>query len=191
MSDIAPFADGSEQHLPDRPVKGSNVNLDRDDEIYQNTEKSGGKWRYRNIEGKVIAETDAPSEVNASIISQWGAAVRARATREHNTMRREDMEGVTDGGVALPDGVSRDDVQPAATVVAGDTGDSTPAPSVDDDPDGYVSSKITAAQNRLQAISIKRAELQEQIEQLDEEKATALKEYEKWKRMKEAINAEI
>lgn len=188
MSDIAPFADGSERHLPDKPIKGQGVNLDHDEVIFQNTEKSGGKWRYYNIEGKLIAETDAPSEINGNIISQWADAVRSRTKREHNLTRERDR--VSDGGIALPEGVDAESVRAADDAVDSDVRNDAPAPSVDDDPDGYVSSKIKDAGRKLQAIRVKVAELQEQVTELEEEGAAAQKELEKWKRMQEAINAE-
>lgn len=180
MVEIAQPADGSEHHLKDKPIQGQGQNLDRDDEIYLNTEKKDGKWRYYSqTTGKLIAETDAPAEVNADILSQWGNAVRARTTRERNNEKTEETKNMTESGIALPEGVTVEEPAPQ------------PEPAtLDDNPDAYIAGKIQEAERKAKAARIKVLSLEEEIQEVQQAEAAARNEVQKWKRMEAAINAE-
>lgn len=183
MVEIAMPADGSEKHLPEKPIKGAGVNLDSDEEVMAQTDKSGGKWRYFASDGKLLAEADAPGSINADIVSQWCSAVRAKAKRE---LTQEDIdrkmaarENKTKGGIVLPEGVEVEE----PTV-------DEPSPVLEDNPDAYVDSKLSAAANKVKAIQIKNMELEQQKEELDAELSKAVAEQSKWIKMKEALSDE-
>ena len=181
MSDIpmAEFADGSEHHLPEKQIRMDGINLDRDDEIFARTEKSGGKWRFI-VDGQLIAEADDPGQVTAPILTAWGDAVRKRCKR---TMSQADIDRKieakaqkqTEGGIIIPEGVKvEEEVAPVA--------------AVDDNPDAYVDGKLAAAGRKVKAIQIKQMELMEQQEELDAELAKAVAEQSKWTKMKGALS---
>lgn len=186
--EMARQADGSEQHLATKPIKGAGFNVDSDEEIMNLTDKSGGKWKFYSSEGQLLAEADAPAQLSAGIIQQWCNAVRARCKRE---LTQDDVdrklqakENKTDGGIIVPDSV--DDVRSDSPV-------HVPEPegvAVDDDPDAFVAGKIAAATKRAKAATIKRAELGEQISEVEAEIAAAEKDVSKWRKMQESINAE-
>ena len=177
--EIARPADGTEHHLKDKPVRGANLSLDNDEDIYHATDKSDGKWRY-SVNGRLIAETQAPDQVTASIISQWGDAVRARCTREHNLEKAPPMEK-NEQRILTPDGTPADS-QPDTPVPA------APAPSVDDDPDAFIQSKIDAAEKRRKAAWVKSESLREELDELAKEIDAADADKAKWVKMKEAMD---
>jgi len=186
---MAQPADGSEIHLKDKPIQKQNLNLDNDEDILKATDRSGGKWRFY-MDGKLIAESPDPGEVNASIVGQWADAVRKRCKR---TLTQEDIdrkleakkEKQSSGGIILPDGV---DVTDADSPADSDIQDDAPVGTLDDDPDSYVNNKISAAEKRVKAIKVKRIEMEELYQDLDREETAAAAELAKWTRMKEVIN---
>lgn len=191
MVEIAMPADGSEKHLADKPIQGAGMNLDSDEEILAQTDKSGGKWRYYSTDGTLMAEADAPGELNADIISQWCNAVRARAKREltqADVDRKLEAKNAGAGGsIVGPDGealVSTD------SPPSSDVQNNAAAPTLDDDPDSYINNKIAAAERRKKAAWVRVQEMQQEIEEISAEYDQAKADEQKWIRMKDVINAE-
>lgn len=187
--EMARAADGSEKHLPTKPIKGADLNVDSDEEIMSLTDKSEGKWRFYSSEGKLVAEAASPGQISAGVVQQWCNAVRARCKRE---LTQEDVdrklaaeENKTNGGIIVPDGVTDNVRSDSAVHVPESEG-----VAVDDDPDAFVAGKIAAATKRAKAATIKRAELVEQVSEVEAEIAAAEKDVSKWRRMQESINAE-
>ena len=175
-------ADGSEHHLAHKPIAMDGINLDRDDEIYARTEKTGGKWRFI-VDGKLVAEADDPGQVTAPVLSAWGDAVRQRCKR---TLTHEDVERKlaakekktqTEGGIIIPEGVKVEEEEEVA-----------PATAVEDNPDAYVAGKLAAAGRKVKSIQIKQMELMEQQEELDAELTKAVAEQNKWTKMQGALS---
>jgi len=187
--EMAMPADGSEKHLAPKQIKAaagnSGVNLDNDEDILQATDKSGGKWRFY-VGDKLVAETDAPGQVNADILSQWGKAVRARCARE-NTFVKEEKKA---GGIVDSNGnpVSSADSSGSIPAVATDPVREASPASLEDDPDAFVQSKITAAVIRRKAAMIKAEQIQEEVDELAREIAAAEADEQKWRKMAGVIN---
>lgn len=186
------------------PVQGLDtadaVNYDSDQDILGKTIIRDGKWQFYEGE-RLIAEAAAPSDPTREVLEQWAGAVRQRVKREltqedtdkRDAARKEKVR-IENGGIVGTDGeLLSSDSSPSVDSVESveveePATETTAAPSVDDDPDAFVDSKIDLAAKKLSAIIIKRTELQEALAELEDEYQAAADEKAKWERMKEAIN---
>jgi hypothetical protein len=167
------------------PVKGLDdadaINYDSDQDIINRTVKEDGKWRF--YEGdRLLAEADAPGEPTREILEQWAGAVRARTHREldqgdidKRDAARAAQTRESNSGIVGADGepLASDAAHSGADLVPVEVEDTA---TIDDDPDAFVESKIQSAKKKLKAIHIKRTEMLEVLEGLQEETDTLLGE---------------
>lgn len=183
--------------LKARPINSEGINYDSDQAILDKTVVKGGKWCFYEGE-KLIAEAEAPAEMTWQVIEQWGASIRARTKRELDqtdtdkriASRREKTEADHGSRVLGADGQplggnnnhSSIDVEPL--VEAGGV------QATDDDPYAFINEKITISVAKLKAISVKRKEVQEIFDSLEEEEEQLLAEQAKWQKMREVLDGE-
>ncbi len=185
------------------PVKGLDdskaVNYDSDDYILRNTLVEEGKWRFYE-DGEVIAEAEAWPTAEGrpprEILEQWASGVR-RKTKRVLTQEDVDRKEKARQGRSVSEAILGPDGEPVGrepSVHSSDGGAvsssdiSGSEPKLEDDPDSFVESKIEKAKNRAKAIRIKKEELLEQVESLDQELLKAIAEQTKWEKMKDAIS---